>query len=155
MIRDIDEELLNRWMANCECDILDDFISNGTLLCFPSSPSFITYRAFVQGNMAVPTMTLVSYIEEWLKAGAEIHVNGQLFPVQFGCPIVISSVNEIECDPYNKTIVETSKNRLFIIYISVSIACLLTAIAIIVSITVAAKLNRKPQKTTSKESFNM
>ena len=114
-------------------------------------------------------MTLISYIEEWLKAGAELQVNGKLLHAQIGCPVAISSVNEVECASYEPTTpyssetstnilfdVTTSSNTLFVITISVSMACLLTVL-IIMSITIVAaaiyKLKRR-KRASIKQSFN-
>ena len=152
-IRDIEEEILDQLASSCECDIIDDLISNGTLLCHPYFSSFLTYRAFIKGNMALPTMTLISYIEEWLKAGAELQVNGKLLQAQIGCPVAISSVNEVECAFFKPS--ETQTDTLFVISISVSMACLLTVL-IIVSITkiATAIYKLKLRRASIKESSN-
>ncbi len=104
--------------------------------------------------MALPTRKLISYIEEWLKAGAELQVNGKLLHAQIGCPVAISSVNEVECVSFKPS--ETQTNTLFLISISVSMACLL-AVLIIVSITIVAaaiyKLKHR-KRASIKQSFN-
>ncbi len=152
-MRDIEDEILDQLASSCECDIIDDLISNGTLLCHPYFSSFLTYRAFIKGNMALPTMTLISYIEEWLKAGAELQVNGKLLHAQIGCPVAISSVNEVECASYEPSVTQTNT---VVISISVSMACLL-AVLIIVSITIVAAaiyMLKRRKRASIKESFN-
>ena len=103
--------------------------------------------------MALPTMTLISYIEEWLKAGAELQVNGKLLHAQIGCPVAISSVNEVECASYEPSVTQTNT---VVISISVSMACLL-AVLIIVSITIVAAaiyMLKRRKRASIKESFN-
>ena len=102
---DIAGEVRNEMLSRCNCSYLaDTIISNGTLLCFVESSSFVTYRAQIQGNMEVSTFQLISYIEEWLTTSAVLNVRGELLHAESICAVAIPSWDEPECIlPYKST----------------------------------------------------
>ena len=78
-----------------ECS--SEMIDNQFFVCYPESPSFLTYRARLEGTRETDSDSLISLIEEWVRGGASINVTGVLMTVDPHCSVAISSSNEPEC----------------------------------------------------------
>ena len=66
--------------------------------CFEESPSFLTYRARLEGTSETDSGSLVSLIEVWVRGGgASVIVTGVLMTVDSQCSVAISSLSEPEC----------------------------------------------------------
>ena len=77
-----------------------DIIKNTFFVCYPESPSFVTYRASLEGTSATDSSSLVSLIEAWVRGGgASVIVTGVLMTVDSHCSVAISSLSEPECSP--------------------------------------------------------
>ena len=97
---DITNAVLEELTASCaECGITDDIIDKQTLACFPESPTYVTYRARLEGTSETDSGSLISLIEEWVSGGASIIVTGVLMTVDSECSVAISSLSEGECSP--------------------------------------------------------
>jgi hypothetical protein len=77
-----------------------DIIENTFFVCYPESPSFVTYRAKLNGTSQTDSSSLVSLIEAWVRGGrASVIVTGVLVTVDSHCSVAISSLSEPECSP--------------------------------------------------------
>ncbi|CAI8044499.1 hypothetical protein GBAR_LOCUS24676 [Geodia barretti] len=77
-----------------------DIIENTFFVCYPESPSFVTYRASLEGTSETDSSSLVSLIEAWVRGGgASVIVTGVLMTVDSHCSVAISSPSEPECSP--------------------------------------------------------
>ena len=90
--------VLKQLTALCaECGISDDIIDEQSFACFPESPTYVTYRARLEGTSETNSSSLISLIEEWVSGGAGIIVTGVLMTVDSKCSVTISSLIEEEC----------------------------------------------------------
>ncbi|CAI8015230.1 hypothetical protein GBAR_LOCUS9460, partial [Geodia barretti] len=75
-----------------------EMIDNQLFVCYPESPSFLTYRARLEGTSERDSGSLVSLIEAWVRGGeASLIMTGVLMTVDSHCSVAISSLNEPEC----------------------------------------------------------
>ena len=94
----ITNAVLEELTASCaECGITDDIIDKQSFACFPESPTYVTYRARLEGTSETDSGSLISLIEEWVSGGTSIIVTGVLMTVDSECPVAISSLSEGEC----------------------------------------------------------
>ena len=97
-LKDIFNAILEELTASCaECGITNDIIDKQSFACFPESPTYVTYRARLEGTSETDSGSLISQIEEWVSGGASIIVTGVLMTVDSECSVAISSFNEGEC----------------------------------------------------------
>ena len=73
-------------------------IDNQFFVCYPESPSHVTYRARLEGTSERESGSLISLIEEWVRGGkASVIVTGILITADPHCSVAISSPTEEEC----------------------------------------------------------
>ena len=80
-----------------DCSTTNDVMDNQNFTCFSESPTYVTYRARLEGTSETDSGSLISLIEEWVSGGASIIVTGVLMTVDSECPVAISSLSEGEC----------------------------------------------------------
>ena len=78
-------------------------IDNQFFVCYPESPSFLTYRARLEGTRETDSDSLISLIEEWVRGGVSLIVTGVLMTVDPHCSVAISSPDQPECSPLSNT----------------------------------------------------
>ena len=85
--------------ASCpDCGISDDIIDRQSFACFEESPSFLTYRARLEGTSERDSSSLISLIEAWVRGGgASVIVTGVLMTVDSHCSVAISSLSDPDC----------------------------------------------------------
>ena len=81
--------------AECESGIVD----RPSFVCYPESPSHVTYRARLEGTSESESDSLISLIEDWVRGGPGVIVTGVLMTVDSHCSVAISSLSERECLP--------------------------------------------------------
>ena len=97
-LEDIANAVLEELTDSCsDCDITSDIIDKLSFSCFPESPTYVTYRARLEGTSETDSGSLISLIEEWVSGGASIIVTGVLMTVDSECSVAISSFREGEC----------------------------------------------------------
>ena len=76
-------------------------IDNQLFVCYPESPSFLTYRARLEGTSETDSGSLVSLIEAWVRGGgASLVVTGVQMTVDSHCSVAISSLSQPpQCSP--------------------------------------------------------
>ena len=74
-------------------------IDNQFFVCYPESPSHVTYRARLEGTSERGSDSLISLIEDWVSGGPSVIVTGVLMTVDSNCSVAISSLSERECLP--------------------------------------------------------
>ena len=73
-------------------------IDNQLFDCYPESPSFLTYRARLEGTSERDSLSLVSLIEEWVRGGeTSLIVTGVLMTLDPHCSVSISSLDQPQC----------------------------------------------------------
>ena len=93
-------EQLEALCAECTSENID----RQSFSCFEESPSFLTYRARLEGTSDTDSSSLVSLIEAWVRGGgASVIVTGVLMTVDTQCSVAISSLSEPECSPPTTT----------------------------------------------------
>ena len=99
-LEDITSAVLERLSASCvDCSIDSDIIDRESFACYPESPTYVTYRARLEGTSESDSGSLISLIEKWVSGGASIIVTGVLMTVDSECSVAISSLSEGECSP--------------------------------------------------------
>ena len=89
-------ELLEASCTGCTCENVD----RQSFSCFEESPSFVTYRARLEGTSERESDSLISLMEDWVRGGgASVIVTGILMTVDPHCSVAISSLSEPECSP--------------------------------------------------------
>ena len=76
-----------------------EIIDNQFFVCYPESPSHVTYRARLEGTSERGSDSLISLIEDWVRGGPGVIVTGVLMTVDSNCSVAISSLSERECLP--------------------------------------------------------
>ena len=76
-----------------------EMIDNQFFVCYPESPSYVTYRARLEGTSERGSDSLISLIEDWVRGGPGVIVTGVLMTVDPNCSVAISSLSERECLP--------------------------------------------------------
>ena len=81
--------------AECESGNID----RPSFVCYPESPSHVTYRARLEGTSERGSDSLISLIEDWVSGGPGVIVTGVLMTVDSHCSVAISFLSERECLP--------------------------------------------------------
>ena len=82
-----------------DCGVTEAIIDKQSFSCYPESPSYVTYRARLEGTYETESGHLISLIEQWIVDGAGVIVNEVLMKVDPKCSVVISGLSEEECIP--------------------------------------------------------
>ena len=82
-----------------DCGVTQAIIDKQAFLCYPESPSYVTYRARLEGTSEVESGRLISLIGQWVADGSGIIVNGVVMKVDPKCSVAISDLGEEECIP--------------------------------------------------------
>ena len=95
-LSDITNAVVDQLKTSCgECS--SEMIDNQFFVCYSESPSFVTYRARLEGTRETDSDSLISLIEEWVRGGVSLIVTGVLMTVDPHCSVAISSPNQPEC----------------------------------------------------------
>ena len=97
-LSDITAAVVNKLQTSCgEC--APEMIDSHFFVCYPESPSHVTYRARLEGTSERGSDSLISLIEDWVRGGPGVIVTGVLMTVDPNCSVAISSLSERECLP--------------------------------------------------------
>ena len=109
---DITREVAEKVVALCpDCGFTDVSIDKPSFSCYPDSPSFVTYRARLEGASLTESDHFISLIEQWVMGGASVIVSGVLMKVDSKCLVEISDLSEDECTIKPIAIVPTPVSR--------------------------------------------
>ena len=150
---------MDQLTASCsDCGITSDIIDTRSFACYLESPTYVTYRARLEGTSETDSGSLISLIEDWVKGGPSIVVTGVLMTVDSECSVAISSLSEGECleippitDPTATTATSSnangSTNTAIIIGVTLTAVIVLSiVIAVTVVIIVALRLVVKTRR---------
>ena len=99
-LSDITAAVVNQLQTSCgECAPEIEMIDNHFFVCYPESPSHVTYRARLEGTSERESDSLISLIEDWVSGGPGVIVTGVLMTVDRHCSVAISFLSERECPP--------------------------------------------------------
>ena len=97
-MEDITSEVVDQLTDSCsDCGITSDIIDTQSFSCNPESPTYVTYRARLEGTSETDSGSLISLMEDWVRGGASIIVKGVRMTVDSECSVAISSLSEGEC----------------------------------------------------------
>ena len=68
-----------------DCGVSEADIDKQSFSCYPESPSYVTYRARLEGTYDTESGHLISLIEQWVGDGAGVIVNEVLMKVDPKC----------------------------------------------------------------------
>ena len=137
-IEDINIAVLEELNTSCtKCGISNDIIDKQSFTCFPKSPTYVTYRARLEGTSETDSGSLISLIEEWVSGGASINVTGVLMTLDSKCAVAISSLSEGECSRTTDSTMTTPDSTVTAIIIGGVVAGILTMAIAAMVLTVA------------------
>ena len=139
---DITNAVIGELTASCaECGITNDIIDQQSFACFPESPTYVTYRARLEGTSETDSGSLISLIEEWVSGGVSIIVTGVLMPVDSECTVAILSLSEGECTPTQQP--TTDATIIIGGVVSLILGIALTVVTVIIAVRFILKSRRK------------
>ena len=86
-----------KWFQTSCVECAPEMIDNQFFVCYPESPSHVTYRARLEGTSERGSDSLISLIEDWVRGGPGVIVTGVLMTVDSHCSVAITSLSEGEC----------------------------------------------------------
>ena len=90
-LESITREVVEILAASCsDCSITNDIIDKQSFSCYPESPSYLTYRARLEGTSERDSSSLVSLRETWVRGGATVIVTAVLMRGDTECPVAIN-----------------------------------------------------------------
>ena len=138
-LEDITSAVLEELTSSCdECGITSDIIDKPSFACYPESPTYVTYRARLEGTSETDSGSLISLIEDWVSGGTSIIVTGVLMTVDSECSVALSSLNEGECSSSTTTSSSQSPSDTAAIIGGVVAVILIIAITVIIIIAIIA-----------------
>ena len=144
---DITGAVLKQLTLSCtECDIISLVIDTPSFVCFPESPTSVTYRARLLGTSETDSGLLISLIEEWVSGEASIIVTGVLMTVDSECPVAISFLSEGECNSSTSNGSDTGA-----IIAGVAVIILIISITIIIVAVVALIMKHRHEDLFTKK----
>ena len=91
-LSDITAAVVNQLQTSCgEC--APEMIDNHFFVCYPESPSHVTYRARLEGTSERGSDSLISLIEDWVRGEPGVIVTGVLMTFDPNCSVAISSLS--------------------------------------------------------------
>ena len=144
-LEDITSAVLEELTSSCdECRITSDIIDKPSFACYPESPTYVTYRARLEGTSETDSGSLISLIEDWVSGGAGIIVTGVLMTVDSECSVAISSLTEGECS--SSTTTSSSSDTAAIIGGVVAVILIIAITVIIIAIVALVMKSRRSIK---------
>ena len=131
---DIIQEVVNELSRRCQCSVEVDQITTAGFICFPESPTAVTFRAKISGSQQVLSSQLISFLEEWTSSSVRILVQAQLLSVDGSCDVEISSASDPECVATTPSVSTPSGLNVTQISIIAVVAILVLSLTIIVAV---------------------
>ena len=95
---DVTAEVVKQLGISCSECSGDTIVDSQLLLCYPESPSYLTYRARLKGTSEANSSSLVSVIVEWVRGGGTCFMATNVtLTLDSSCSVVISSLSGPEC----------------------------------------------------------
>ena len=149
-IEDINKAVVAELNASCaECGITNDIIDKQSFACFPESPTYVTYRAGLEGTSETDSGFLISLIEEWVSGGSSIVVAGVLMIVDSECSVAIPSLTEGGCSPATVSTMVTNGGTVTSTAIIGGVVAAILLIAIIIAVVIVVVLIIKNHRKVS------
>ena len=100
------DAVLDKLKTSCaNCTITSSTIDEQYFAaCDPENPTYLTYRARLEGTSEIDSNSLISLIEEWARGKPSIIIGGVEMTVDFNCPVAIPqhATNTERCKPQTK-----------------------------------------------------
>ena len=138
--------------ASCGECVSEMVIDNQFFVCYPESPSHVTYRARLEGTSKRESGSLIFLIEEWVRGGASVIVTGVLMTVDPDCSVTISSLSEGECSTSVAGDKKSDDGGNTAAIIGGVVAIVLTIAIIVAVVIVFLVLKSRHQELSSKKS---
>ena len=165
-VEQITREVVEKVAALCpECGFTDASIDKQSFSCYSQSPSFVTYRARLEGTSQTDSDHFISLIEQWVMGGASVIVAKVLLKMDSKCSVEISDLSEDECimevtvDPRQDEVLTTEPNSgspsLTTILIGIIVIVIVIIIAITATVIAVLVLRSRQTQYRLKNSGNM
>ena len=94
---DITSAILQVVQDSCQCVYGQSEVDGELFRCFDGSEDSVTYRARLLATAEVDTQSLVSSLEEFVRAGNSVMVESAALMVDSDCGVEVSSLRQEEC----------------------------------------------------------
>ena len=96
--KDVGAEVVKQLGISCSECSGDTIVDSQLLLCYPESPSYLTYRARLKGTSGANSSSMISMIEKWVGgSGTCFMVANVTLTLDSSCSVIISSLSGPEC----------------------------------------------------------
>ena len=154
-LSDITAAVVEQLQTSCvEC--APEMIDNQFFVCYPESPSHVTYRARLEGTSERGSDSLISLIEDWVRGGPGVIVTGVLMTVDSHCSVAISSLSEGECPAPDPTVTGSDDGGTTTAIIAgavVAIVIIAITIAIVIIVFLVLKSRRRELSLKSSDTM--
>ena len=154
MLEGITHVITEQLAESCTaCGDTSNIIDMQTFVCYSESPTFVTYRARLEGTSETDSHSIISVIEEWVRGGPSFSVTGVSMTVDSECSVAISSLSDHEC---MKDSTATSQPQVLSGIIGGVIAAVVIVVVMVVVIaaTVVVKVHRNRVTITSNKTID-
>ena len=94
---DITSAILQLVQDSCQCVYGQSEVDGELFRCFDGSEDSVTYRARLLATTEVDTQSLVSSLEEFVRAESSVVVESAALMVDSDCSVEVSSLRQEEC----------------------------------------------------------
>ena len=150
MLNDIIEAVVTRTNQLCQCELVEDQITDTSLTC-DKDPNAITFRAAMLGNDNAGCDVIVNGLEQWVTtADTVLTAQSTELTTNIDCPVGISSFSDVYCDV---DVSAVERARITRIVAPTVIVIVVVAVCVVILIVVAVFLSLRRRKKTTYEVF--
>lgn len=136
------DAMLEHLNSSCsECGITNNMIEIETFTCYPDSLSHIIYRGKVESISEITSVSLISYIDEWMSSGPNVSVAGVETVVDSECLVTNLSLSEADC-------LSASLDQTTILSVSILGGVVAAVIFVVAILTVIVAVKKHKQQHT-------
>lgn len=127
------------------CSLTSNHITSAVFRCFPESPQAVTFRAHLHATSSTSSLTLLGHIRAWVDQGGVIPVNVVLTSLDGSCPLLISSLGDVECKEESSSLGAMSGVSVVLLGAGVAVGCVLLVllVAVVLSAVLVLSLRRR------------
>jgi hypothetical protein len=105
---DIIQQVADKLNMQCQCNFEAGQITNAGFHCFPESPTAVTFRAEITETHQSRALQLTGFLKQLVHDAPIILVQAQPLQVNTACAVIITSLDEGECEMEASTTVSAT-----------------------------------------------
>lgn len=147
---DIIQAVVSRTNQVCQCELMDDQITDSSLTC-DKDPNAITFRAAMLGNDNANCTVIVNRLEQWVTtADTKLTTQGTELTTNIDCPVSITSFSDEYCDV---DVSAAERARVTRIVAPTVVIIVVVVVCVVILIVVAVFLSLRRRRKTTYEVF--